>query len=238
MKGDALSSNTKLALALAAAALGVVVLIGGAVVGVVAIAIIADGADAPTAARSASTQPAAAAVIVNGTRLGDGALADFERVYGVRPTPGRYWYDASSGLWGVVGRPSAGFLLAGHELGRLASDASNGDTGVFMNGRELPYAEWMSFSAILGAPLQRGRYWLDGQGNAGVEGSAKAQVNLYAAYRARIAAAGGGWSPDGGGGGGGGDNFWSSRFSAGNSDRGGTRGYVSVPGYGPVGYGF
>jgi len=40
------------------------------------------------------------------------------------------------------------------------------------------------------------------------------------------------------GGGGGGDNTWSTRFSAGNYDNDNSRGYVSVPGYGPVGYGF
>ena len=38
--------------------------------------------------------------------------------------------------------------------------------------------------------------------------------------------------------GGSGDNFWSTRFSAGNYDSNNQRGYVSVPGYGPIGYGF
>ena len=41
-----------------------------------------------------------------------------------------------------------------------------------------------------------------------------------------------------GGSGGGGDNFWSSMLGAGNSNADNTQGYVSVPGYGPVGYGF
>ena len=34
-----------------------------------------------------------------------------------------------------------------------------------------------------------------------------------------------------------GDNFWSTCFSAGNSNAQNTQGYVSVPGHGPVGYG-
>jgi hypothetical protein len=67
--------------------------------------------------------------------------------------------------------------------------------------------------------------WMDGMGNAGYEGSSVAVVNLFVAAQQN-------------GVGGGGDNFWSSRFGAGNFDRGNTRGYVSVPGYGPVGYGF
>jgi hypothetical protein len=39
-------------------------------------------------------------------------------------------------------------------------------------------------------------------------------------------------------GGGGGDNQWNTRFSAGNYNADNSQGYVSVPGYGPVGYGF
>jgi len=39
------------------------------------------------------------------------------------------------------------------------------------------------------------------------------------------------------GAGSGGDNFWFTRFSAGNSNSQNTQGYVIVPGYGPVGYG-
>jgi hypothetical protein len=40
-----------------------------------------------------------------------------------------------------------------------------------------------------------------------------------------------------GGAGGGGDNFWSTRFSAGNYNEDNSVGYVSVPGVGPVSYG-
>ena len=34
------------------------------------------------------------------------------------------------------------------------------------------------------------------------------------------------------------DNFWSSGLGAGNYDSDNQRGYVNVPGHGPVGYGF
>ena len=145
------------------------------------------------------------------------------------PRPGTYWYDSKSGLYGVVGYAAFGFMRPGHKMGRLERTVSNGDSGVFVNGRELPRNEWVVWSKLLGAPIQRGRYWLDARGNAGYEGVRKPLVNLYAAAaknRNRTGSSGGG------------DNFWTSRFSAGNSDRGGSRGYVSVPGYGPVGYGF
>ena len=81
---------------------------------------------------------------------------------------------------------------------------------------------------MLGYWIQMGSYWLDEKGNAGYEGNPTPLVNLYLAAR-QNAYQGRGST---------GDNFWSSRFSAGNYDSGNQRGYVSVPGYGPVGYGF
>ena len=119
-------------------------------------------------------------------------------------------------------------MLAGHEFGKLNSNASNGDTGVFVNGRELPQLEWAVWSQMLGYVIQPGRYWLDENGNAGYEGNPIPTENLYMAAQRNYY----------GGSGGGGDNIWSTRFSAGNYDSDNQRGYVSVPGYGPVGYGF
>jgi len=177
-------------------------------------------------------------VIVNGTALDQQQLAMLQHTYNVIPRPGNYWYDARSGLYGVVGYPAWGFMLPGHKLGRLQSNVSNGTSGVFINGRQLPQSEWVVWSQMLGYLIQPGRYWLDSNGNAGYEGNSVAVVNLYQAARQNAYRGGAGAGAGAGGSGGGSDNFWSSRFSAGNSDRGNTRGYVSVPGYGPVGYGF
>lgn len=167
-------------------------------------------------------------VIVNGRALSADELAELEQLYGVAPLPGNYWYDAASGLYGAVGFQAFGFMFPGHELGTLERNASAGDTNVLVNGRELPQGEWLIWSYMLGTAIQVGSYWLDAQGNAGYEGSPVPLVNLYVAAQQNAY----------GGQGGSGDNFWSTRFSAGNSDAGNTRGYVSVPGYGPVGYGF
>lgn len=171
-------------------------------------------------------QPPSQRVTVNGHALSSAEMGAIKKQYGVQPRPGRYWYDAKSGLYGVVGHAAFGFMRPGHRFGRLAPGASNGRTGIFINGRQLCQREWMVWSALIGVPIQPGRYWLDANGNSGYVGSRIPLVNLYAAaaknrHRAQ-----------------GGDNFWTSRFSAGNSDRGGRRGYVSVPGVGPVGYGF
>lgn len=164
-------------------------------------------------------------VVVNGVPLEEGQLDALARQYGTRPAPGRYWYDARSGLQGFEGQPAAGFLLPGHDLGRLARDASRGTTGVLINGRELSQVEWMSWSALLGTPILPGAYWLDANGNAGYEGYPQPMVNFLVAAAQRA-------TP------GGGDSIWSTRHSAGNHDAGNQRGYVNVPGHGPIGYGF
>ncbi|MBI5267038.1 MAG: hypothetical protein HY851_07385 [candidate division Zixibacteria bacterium] len=168
-------------------------------------------------------------MVVNGRALTEAQLSDFERTYGQKPQEGSYWYDSRSGLYGVVGYSAYGFMLSGKNFGSLSANASNGNTGVYVNGRRLRSDEVTVWSQVVGAPVQDGRYWLDGQGNVGYEGDDTPVLNLYL-----VAAA----SSYRGGGGGGGDNFWSTRFSAGNSNADNSQGYVSVPGYGPVGYGF
>jgi hypothetical protein len=175
--------------------------------------------------------PAAAEVRINGRRLSSDQIAELAATYGVQPVPGRYWYDTMSGLYGVMGRSSEGFMYPGHDFGALSPSASGGRTGVFLNGRNLPQSEVAVFSAIWGTYIEPARYWLDGQGNVGYEGVPIAVGNLYVQMANR--AMGGG----GGGGGAGGDNFWNTRFSAGNYNADNTSGYVSVPGVGPVGYG-
>ncbi|MFA9372194.1 MAG: hypothetical protein ACERIH_10835 [Labilibaculum antarcticum] len=167
-------------------------------------------------------------VIINDIELNETQLADLEEEYGIRPKAGNYWYDSKSGLYGVVGYASFGFMLSGHDFGELKQDVSLGNTSVIVNGRELPENEWIVWSYVLGYFIQPGYYWFDDLGNAGHEGNPIPTVNLYLAAQQNYYM----------GQGSGGDNFWSSRFSAGNSDPGNSRGYVSVPGYGPVGYGF
>lgn len=171
-------------------------------------------------------------IIVNGRELTDQDRKMFLDTYKVEPAPGEYWYDAKSGLWGLAGGPAAGFLLAGHSLGKLEASASNGDSEISLNGRRMQLQEVLAFSNLLGGPILPGRYWLDGEGNYGYEGFDIPAGNLVQVVLARMAQGGG--RP----GGGGGDNFWYSRFgAAGNYNRDNTVGYVSVPGVGPVSYG-
>lgn len=171
---------------------------------------------------------ASAQVVINGVALNEAQLGTLKNLYGKAPVPGNYWYDSRSGLQGAVGQGTAVQLAPGLNFGTLRRDASAGNTGVLVNGRELPQTE-LAFLANLIGQVNPGSYWLDANGNMGVEGNNTPAINLATVIQTRGSA-----SVSGGG-----DNFWSSgQYSAGNSNADNSQGYVSVPGVGPVGYGF
>lgn len=121
-------------------------------------------------------------VWVNDIALPETVLMSFQQQFGYRPAPGRYWYDRATGAWGLSGQGTAGFIPPGLALGgTLRADASNGNTGVFINGRELAQSDVQAFQAI-GIAAQPGRWWVDAYGNAGAEGG-PALFNVYALAR-------------------------------------------------------
>ena len=139
----------------------------------------------------AHAQNAPRQTIVNGKPLTEQQKAEFVRMYGSPPLGGNFWYDARSGLWGVVGKEAFGVLRPGHDYGGLSPTASAGTTGVFINGRQINIAEAIYLRALLGSVLP-GRWWLDGAtGYFGLEGSTIPVGNLLAAARAAQAARGG-----------------------------------------------
>ncbi|MGI9545559.1 MAG: hypothetical protein ACR2MX_20015 [Cyclobacteriaceae bacterium] len=121
-------------------------------------------------------------VIINDVQLEDQQIQVFQNQYGIQMQSGNYWYDQWCGAWGIVGGPTIGFLLPGLQVGGpLNADASNGQTGVFVNGRELHAYDVVQLQKLIGQVYQ-GRYWLDARGNAGYEGG-PALVNLWQASR-------------------------------------------------------
>lgn len=130
-----------------------------------------------------STTPLAAQreVVVNRARLSDETVSGFERQWRVKIQDGRYWYDPVSGAWGNEGGPTAGWIMPGLQLGgQLRADASNGNTGVFVNGRELHVGDVLALSQFV--QVQRGRWWVDARGNFGAE-SGPMLGNLWALAR-------------------------------------------------------
>lgn len=139
----------------------------------------------------AATRTHVHAVVVNGERLGDDELAALPP--GVRVADGRYWYDRVCGAWGFEGGPTAGFVMPGLVIGgALRADASNGNTGVFINGRQLHAEDVSALRQLLGQVLP-GRWWVDAQGNFGLEGQGMAG-NLWLLAQQRSSNSSGGSS--------------------------------------------
>src|SRR5262245_31224530 len=110
-------------------------------------------------------------VFVNGVALTQGTLDQFVKQFHVRPPAGHYWYDDISGACGIEGYGTGGFLPAGLHLGGpLRPDASGGMTQIFVNGRELTDVEVAFLEHLTGVQIPPGRYFVDGAGNAGLEG--------------------------------------------------------------------
>jgi len=159
-------------------------------------------------------------VTFNGGHLdqrGLSALARVEAYYGGQLPDGDYWYDRRSGAAGTWGGPPAGFIGPNLPLGgALPARASGGGTGVYVNGREIHVAEYRWLAGLMGRPPMRGRYWLDANGDVGIEGGARLG-NLAAAARTR----GGNGGNGGNGGGSAGGRSWS-RYMPGVSSRPGS----------------
>jgi hypothetical protein len=132
-------------------------------------------------------------VVINGVRLRDSEVVELSA--GAPLRDGTYWYDPISGAWGAQAGPTLGFRRAGLRVGGpLRANASNGHTGVFVNGRELHRLDVLALAHL--GRVWPGRYWLDAAGNFGREGGRKLG-NLAGLAQQRSGA--GAWATCGGG---------------------------------------
>jgi hypothetical protein len=122
-------------------------------------------------------------IFVNQKEASREQLEELKRMYGMAPPAGRYWYDSRSGLYGAWGFEAAGYIRPGHIFAPLPADASRGNTGVFINGRQINLVEAMFYKQIFGA-VYPGRWWLDGNtGNLGMEGNPLPMANIVVALQ-------------------------------------------------------
>ena len=77
-------------------------------------------------------------VSINGHPISERALKKAEKKAGP-VEPGSYWYDYRAGFWGVMGRECIGIIppFIREFNYPMASNCASGDSGVFVNGREL-----------------------------------------------------------------------------------------------------
>jgi membrane-associated protease RseP (regulator of RpoE activity) len=170
----------------------------------------------------AASQGVKTGIFINGREISPQQVQQLRMTYGYVAPPGQYWYDPRSGLYGVMGYEAAGFMQPGHDFGPLPANASNGNTGVFINGRQINMAEAMFCQRLFGAVYQ-GRWWLDGRtGNLGAEGNPMPVANVYMALQQQQRSSqGGGYS-------------WHSKITGASGGSDGKCSYVSIPGSGSV----
>ena len=138
---------------------------------------------APAVAGDKPEDIASPRVVVNGKALTNQQVNALTQMYG-QVVPGKYWYDAVSGLYGVIGGAPMGQLYQGMTIGGpLAANASGGGngrlTGVFINGREIHPLEYGFYQQLFGT-VWPGRYWMNAQGIGGFVGM-PASFNVPAA---------------------------------------------------------
>lgn len=138
----------------------------------------------PTRTGAQMPAPSSTGVFVNHVEL-DHDIVSALAHNGVQIVPGDYWYDALSGLFGLIGGPGLGFTMPGLALGGdLPPDASGGGTYVFVNGRELHPMDVALLTSVLGG-VYPGRYWLRYDGYYGFEGGPAVGNLIALAQQAR-----------------------------------------------------
>ncbi|XP_011088321.1 extra-large guanine nucleotide-binding protein 1 [Sesamum indicum] len=104
--------------------------------------------------------------------------------------PGKYWYDKVSGFWGKDGEQPCQIISAQLAVGyQIRQDASNGNTNVMINNREITKAEfWMLQAAGIhceGNP----HFWVTADGSYQHEGMNYVMGKLWEKKRVRIVCA-------------------------------------------------
>ncbi|KAL0365456.1 UNVERIFIED_CONTAM: Extra-large guanine nucleotide-binding protein 1 [Sesamum angustifolium] len=104
--------------------------------------------------------------------------------------PGKYWYDKVSGFWGKDGEQPCQIISAHLAVGyQIRQDASNGNTNVMINNREITKAEfWMLQAAGIhceGNP----HFWVTADGSYQLEGMNYVMGKLWDKKRVRIVCA-------------------------------------------------
>ncbi|KAI4364697.1 hypothetical protein MLD38_020753 [Melastoma candidum] len=99
-------------------------------------------------------------VFINGHLIPDRLTKKAEKLAGPIQA-GKYWYDFRAGFWGVMGGPCLGIIPPYIQEFNypMKEKCAGGDTGVFVNGREL-HSKDLDLLATRGLPIDRDRSYI------------------------------------------------------------------------------
>ncbi|KAJ0262776.1 Extra-large guanine nucleotide-binding protein 2 [Hirschfeldia incana] len=104
--------------------------------------------------------------------------------------PGDYWYDKLAGYWGKVGEKPSQIISHNMNIGGgIMEHASNGDTEIFINGREITKTELMMLKMVGVQCEGKPHFWVDADGSYQEEGQNRIIGNIWNRKRARLACA-------------------------------------------------
>ncbi|KAF8110389.1 hypothetical protein N665_0085s0114 [Sinapis alba] len=105
--------------------------------------------------------------------------------------PGDYWYDKVVGYWGKVGEKPCHIISPNMNIGgsHIKKEASNGDTEICINNREITKAELMMLKMVGVHCEGKPHFWVNPDGTYLEEGQNRVIGNIWKKKRAMLACA-------------------------------------------------